>query len=454
MSDSDSDDDFFKASSSEDENDLRNHIEDIVIESSKPEAKINMDDEFDLLVVSNNNNNNDNNNNNNVDSNHTTLDDVSPTNASPEDLKRNHNSDSDSINSDKKGNSKNSRRKRAKMRILNKDSIMIDDNNNDDNEENDSLSEGSSRISSPQKKNNYSDSEDENDLFFKELSRKKSPPTIEASALQSSATSTTAETKRLYTIRFISKLDGSINKSVRVKVLGKFTFGKILPSALQGLQKAYKIPAVMKKIYQVDNVTLYWNSAKVLDFMTCNSLNIKQSFENEISNVDITIISKEMEKSIELTSRTERQEAEVREAMEQAQLSGPNDSNKDINGSKHNDQSADLIIEEFERELQDAVLPNITTNTTTRNDQTPDIENDAEEVMKISLVGNDNKKIFVNVREGTILSKLTDYYRKQKKLPQNTNFELFFDDEKLNLSMTINSYDIEDEDMIEVKILN
>ncbi|SMN19678.1 similar to Saccharomyces cerevisiae YDR363W ESC2 Sumo-like domain protein [Maudiozyma saulgeensis] len=452
MSDSEDDDDFFKASSSEDEEDLRNHIEDIIIESSKP----------------NNNNNNNNNNNikddafnlfsepkkddikqnkSNSDEEHVVLEDRSSSNGS-NNLKRT--SDSDSMNTEKKSDFENSRRKRARTRLRNKEPISIDD----DDDEQDSFSEISSRVSSPQKndttnrKDNYSDSDDENDLFFKELSRKKSPPTLEAPI-------PTSEAKRLYTIRFISKLDGSINKSVRVKVLGKFTFAKILPSALQGLQKAYKIPAVMKKIYQADNVALYWNSTKVLDFMTCNSLNIKQSFENEISNIDITIVSKEMEKSMELSLRAERQEADAKEAAEKAQSNGSRDKTNSIKTSLDDNQSADLIIEEFERELHDIALPNVIENSNTSNDRTLDPSDDTkEEIMKISLVGNDNKKIFVNVRGGTILSKLTDYYRKQKKLPQNTNFELYFDDEKLDLSMTIGSYDIEDEDMIEVKVLN
>lgn len=287
-------------------------------------------------------------------------------------------------------------------------------------------------------------SDDETDAFFKELSKKATPSN---SNLKSDGdNSVKSSPKRIYNIRFLSKLEGTIDRSVRVKVLGKFTFAKIIPSALQGLKKAYKIPKVMKNIYDPANVMLYWNNAKLLDFMTCNSLNIKQEFENEISNVDILLVSSEKGKEMEVLSKEEwmKHTAEASQKLEEEQK----------NENADDTANTDLVIEEFEKELQDITATINVENTSDNNNDALDVSDENnDDIMKISLVGQDNKKLYVNVRTTTPLIKLVNYYRTQKKLPQKSVLNLSFDDEKLDLKHNVGDYDIEDEDMIEVVLI-
>lgn len=443
MSDS-SDDDFFMASASEDEDELRNELQNVIVESSKkieePEdTKLNLSSDTDGSVYSKE--------------------------KRPETIKKKpeDNSDEEFEVISKNDDAEISTRKRtrsSRKSIESNDQIILD-SSNPSSAKNSRSNSFSSDTESTQKKvktNNstHMDSDDENDEFFKELAKNRTPKTTKS--IEEVPSAPENQPKRIFSIRFISKLDGTINKSVRVKVLGKFPFSKILPSALEGLIKAYKIPNIMKKFYTVENVALYWNNAKLLNFMTCNSLNIKQSFENEFSNVDIMLVSKEMGKSMELTSELEilRDEQKLMDEKKKAAEKKMGQNSDNINKEK----SADLVIEEFERELQDIIESDIQDKVYSQVDTEEDNKSSSisdqtigHDVFQISLVGQDNKKLSVNVRNSTLLSKLTTYYRAQKNLPQNTNLELLFDDEKLNLNKTIGDQDIEEEDMIDVVIL-
>lgn len=447
MSDSDSDDFFKASSSSEDEDELRKNIGEYIYEET---AKSNSDDNVLRNKLASNIDGN-------ISSGSETEknDNINEKNGVSLDSQRsNTNNDkrkTDAIDSNIES-SRNSRTKRAKVRRTNQNDRITNEDMISISGDDFSLVE-SSQITSKIQPDNYSDSEDENDRFFKSITKAKSISPNSKDNIQNDTTKT-SQLKRVYNIRFRSKLDGTINKSVIVKVLGKFTFAKILPSALQGLMKAYKIPAVMKKIYQIDNVTLYWGSAKVLNFMTCNSLNIKQSFDNEISSVDITIVSKAMEKDMEATLRDEVYEAT--ESLKQ--------SNNNYRSSKNEDDSTktknDAIFDEFEKELEEANLPDIDTSSENITIDSPEknttVDDSAEEteIIKIVLADHDKMKFPVNVRGTTVLSKITEYYRKQKKLPQNAKIELLFDNDTLDLSKNIIDYEIEDEDLLDIRVAN
>ena len=75
-----------------------------------------------------------------------------------------------------------------------------------------------------------------------------------------------------------------------------------------------------------------------------------------------------------------------------------------------------------------------------------------EEVMRIALMGQDNKKIYVHVRRSTPFSKIAEYYRIQKQLPQKTRVKLLFDHDELDMNECIADQDMEDEDMVDVII--
>lgn len=226
--------------------------------------------------------------------------------------------------------------------------------------------------------------------------------------------------KRIYKIRFLSKLEGTINKSVHVKVLGKYIFENILPPALMGLVKAYKVPKSLQRFYEPDNVVLYRNeSMKLFRFMNCNSLNIPQSFENEISDVEIVLVSKDKE--------TEYERMVNEKIFDDESIL--DDIHLDLDQNDMHSQSE----QELEREEQERKEKN-------------------EQLLKIALRGEDNKKVYVNVRNSTSFQKLVDYYRIQKQIPKNKKIILSFENDQLDLGKCIQDHEIEDEDVIDVII--
>ncbi|CAI4056231.1 hypothetical protein N7582_000546 [Saccharomyces uvarum] len=313
-----------------------------------------------------------------------------------------------------------------------------------------SRSKSSVRSISPEQKykrqkNSLLNTYDENDDFFKELAKEAKKTT------SISKESTPDQPKRVYNIKFFSKLEGTINKAVQVKVLGKYEFSRILPAALDGLMKSYKIPKVMKDIYKEENVTLYWNNAKLLKFMTCNSLHIPQDFENEISDIDITIVSKEYEKNFEATLESKLKEEETALFAKERQ-------EMEMKLEKKRNEREESEFREFEFELRNVEeTEELKANETFMNEHSLREGNSVKEnnggnekVMKIALMGQDNKKIYVNVRNSTPFFKVAEYYRIQKQLPQKARIKLLFDHDELNLNECIADQDMEDEDMVDV----
>ena len=293
--------------------------------------------------------------------------------------------------------------------------------------------------------------EDEDDEFYRAIRETKTVGT---------KSKVSHNPKRIYSIRFVSKLEGTVDKCVKVRVLGKFTFSRILPLSLEGLVKAYKIPSSIRSKYDAKNVTMYWNGAKLLDFMTCDSLKIEQAYEGEVSNVEIVLFSREDSRNMEMMYELSL----MREEQGVNTGSGNHLSLRDVvsatgvaNRNTVQD-SSDLIIEEFEKELKDAerAAPGAVAN-----DRAPDIDqplltestnNEGQDVLTISLVGEDNKKLLVKVHEWTKLSKVVEYYRTQKSIPKRADITLYFDNEPLELSRSVGDYDIEDEDMLDVMV--
>lgn len=329
---------------------------------------------------------------------------------------------------------------------------------------------------------------DENDLFFQELDKNfVSDDTKDSNSSSNNILLTDNENndsvqsinnndnnnnkttlmdpKRIYKIRFISKLEGTVDKTVQVKVLGKFSFDKILPSALDGLVKAYKLPDVMKKLYKKEKVILYRNGSKLLNFMNCNSLNIPQSFPNEVVNVEIVILDK-----------TERLQYENNVADNIGQLdelsfdgissngAEPGNSsylvedtgnNTEIKNSTLNNKNNQIInsrnVQEETEAQYERELGSKESNVGTNENNNDNNKNTKEEpILRIGLLGEDNKKIFVKVRNSTPFSKLIDYYKIQKQLPQKVKIRLSFDHEDVSPDDCVADYDMDDDDVIDV----
>ena len=293
--------------------------------------------------------------------------------------------------------------------------------------------------------------EDEDDEFYRAIREAKTTGT---------KSKVPHNPKRIYNIRFVSKLEGTVDKCVKVRVLGKFTFSRILPLSLEGLVKAYRIPSSIRSKYDAKNVAMYWNGAKLLDFMTCDSLKIEQAYEGEVSNVEIVLFSREDSRNMEMMYELSL----MREEQGVNTDSGKRLSLKDVasaaviaNGSTTQD-SSDLIIEEFEKELEDVKNAShgiVASNRNSNVEQpllTEDINKEEQDVLTISLVGEDNRKLLVRVHEWTKLSKVVEYYRTQKSIPKRAKITLYFDNEPLELSRSVGDYDIEDEDMLDVMV--
>lgn len=245
--------------------------------------------------------------------------------------------------------------------------------------------------------------------------------------------------KRIYKIQFLSKLEGTINKSVHIKVLGKYTFENILPSVTMGLIKAFKVPKSLQRFYEPDNVVLYRNeSMKLLKFMNCNSLNIPQSFENEISDVQIVLVSKDKELEYE--------------NMVNQKIFG-DDENELITDQTNVNLNQNDIDSQLEKQFEEELKDNNNSTNNNKNEYSS-IDNHVtkreEPLIKVALLGEDNKKVYVNVRNSTLFKKLVDYYRIQKQVPHNKKIILSFDHEEIDLNECIQDQDIEDEDVIDV----
>ncbi|QLG72054.1 hypothetical protein HG535_0C04080 [Zygotorulaspora mrakii] len=286
---------------------------------------------------------------------------------------------------------------------------------------------------------------DENEEFFNEIAKETTARSFETRKINSE------QLKRIYNIRFLSKLDGTINKTVQVKVLGKYELSSILPTVLERLVKKFEIPDVMRNIYAAENVSLYWNNAKLLKFMTCNSLGVAQTVKDEISNIDILMVPKEYESKFEEDIRIQLLKEEAEAAKEALRRKN----NHEISTSNFKDQLTG-DIDEFERELKNS---EDIKNSHLFSNQDIEVEcinldsDDHDELIKVALVGDDNKKLYVNVRTSTYICKIVEYYKEHKDVPENAVIKLVFDHEELDQSQTVGQQDLEDEDMIEVVVI-
>lgn len=260
--------------------------------------------------------------------------------------------------------------------------------------------------------------EDETDSFFEELSRDKKQRGANRSLTTDTTAGTPREVRRIFNVRFRSQLEGSLGKSVQVKVLGSQRFSRILPEALKALSNA------TGSIYTMENVAMYWNDARLLTFMTCNSLRIPQVLEDEISDVEVTLIS-----SSEVERREQEQEAAVESERKLSVTSCA--------------PAPDSLELQFERELTETQdTPELSQN----HIETPEPDSD---IIRLTLVDK-TERLMVRVRPETSLSKLLDHYKVRKKLPRRTKLRLRFDNELLDSKQTVQDAQLEDEDMIEV----
>lgn len=76
-----------------------------------------------------------------------------------------------------------------------------------------------------------------------------------------------------------------------------------------------------------------------------------------------------------------------------------------------------------------------------------------EEELDITLSGKGDRKTTVTVSVNKKLRELANYFAKKYELPDTTTVELYFDGDKVDLDSTVQDADIEDEDMLEVRLV-
>ncbi|QLL33180.1 hypothetical protein HG536_0E00910 [Torulaspora globosa] len=242
------------------------------------------------------------------------------------------------------------------------------------------------------------------------------------------------EPQRLYNVKFLSRLDGSIGRIIEVKVLGDREFSSILESVLDGFVKECDGCEDLDKPHNADNVTLYWNNAKLLKFMTCDSLRIHRASEGEIVHIEITMVHREQEQEYE--ERLRSRLVGLGNGARSVLYDGTGLLANEVEDSKN--QGMNKLIE--------------SSNTSSlKNLVSEDSEKESNSAaIKLALVGQDNKKLYVQVRPSTPFAKVADYYRSQKSLPATTQVKLMFDHEELDLNGTVVEQDMENGDMLEV----
>lgn len=249
--------------------------------------------------------------------------------------------------------------------------------------------------------------------------------------------------QKIFNLMFLSKLEGTVDRAIQLKVLGKYDFASLLESVLERVVEEFKIPYPVMHQYTVDNVTLYWNGGKLLKFMTCDSLKISNIDNNEVTEIEVTMVSKSDEERFEEEERARLLRVE-KEAMSKAKLpttfeADPSDDNGEA------DCSIEIIeMDDSSRESEMKEGSKLAP---------VDLEDEDElEVIKLALVGQDNARLYVNVRRSTPFSKVAEYYKLHKPLPMEVKLNLYFDHEKLDLNETVGDQELEDEDMLEVVI--
>lgn len=235
--------------------------------------------------------------------------------------------------------------------------------------------------------------------------------------------------QNIYKVQLLSRLDGSIGKVIEVKVLGQDEFTSILKSVLDGILKEGEVPEQLRKQYSVESVTLYWNNAKLLKFMTCDSLRVDKSSEEDVVDVEITMVNSEREQEYEQQLRSRIMRVESASLTHSDTITGAADDEFEV---LEIDQ-ADQTVEESNKAISET-------------------KKNHSNTIKVALVGRDNKKLYVQVRSSTPFSKVAEYYKEQKLISKDVQIKLIFDHEELDLSDTIGEQDMEDEDMIEVLI--
>ncbi|SSD60926.1 uncharacterized protein SCODWIG_02687 [Saccharomycodes ludwigii] len=242
-----------------------------------------------------------------------------------------------------------------------------------------------------------------------------------------------SEKNRVFLLTVESLLPELSNVKLSVKALGVQPFKFIIPIILKSMFKFYNKSHLLT-LYNEQNVSFYKDNVKLLNFMNLNSLNIPEAYEGEVTELNLTLVSKAHE--IDFENRIINDITNLKNASTLSKsASMPNSAN-----------ITDKTIEEYEEALKDApslenkLLENYGMMLTEKS----------QDSFPIILLGSDNKKIEAHVKDFTKLESIAAYFRRMKNLSPNLKVQFIFDHEKVNMKGTVKDIGLEENDLIEV----
>ncbi|SCU85777.1 LAME_0D02740g1_1 [Lachancea meyersii CBS 8951] len=270
--------------------------------------------------------------------------------------------------------------------------------------------------------------DDEDEQFFKDLAREagRSASTLERNS--------PATENRVFNIKFTSNLEGTIEKKINAKVKGTHTFSQILPMALNLIIKEYNVPKELRPQYESQNVSIYRNGVKILNFMSCNSLQVSADSNVKTVEASLSLVPKALERDYEAKYEKAGQ-GEVSSILDDI----PIDCNETsfLTGDENEDDNAIQLSDgEAIQVLDDSSLA----------------ESNAG-IIKIALMAKNNVKTHVNVHRDTSFAKLDRHFRMVNNIPAGVDLRFVFDNENISPTQVIEDLDLEDEDIIEVRLV-
>ncbi|AGO12591.1 AaceriAER251Wp [[Ashbya] aceris (nom. inval.)] len=243
---------------------------------------------------------------------------------------------------------------------------------------------------------------------------------------------------RVYNVGFISRIEGSRNRRVNVKVTGQKQFAAFLSVALAAFSKQHTIRKALKPKYQADQVKIYREGVEVFKFMTCDSFNIEEPYNGSPTDIEVYIVPVEEAETFEQEWKRKFEER-VRMLSNSSFLEA-------VDGIE--EDKDDFLVNEYEKALVNA--RSLDETELAVREGTP--ADESSQLLKIVLLGSDNKKVHIHVRPTTTFSKVAEHYRVAKELTATVQLTLMFDHEEIDLDDTISDIDIEDGDIIEVVV--
>lgn len=245
-------------------------------------------------------------------------------------------------------------------------------------------------------------------------------------------------TRRIYNINFVSTLEGTQNKRVNVKVTGNKSFESILPITIKSFIKSYKVPRSLQMFYKPADLVLFRAGIEVLPFSNCDSLQIPSNSIREEAEVDLIIVH---------ASEAQNYKNEYKRIRD-SRLHSFDDENesKDENPDSKNDDKFKL----FEKELENAPKLEMSPDEVI---EIAEMDSEEENIIRLVLIDKKNKRTSIPVHPSMTFSDIAEKYKQISKLSSDTVVKLTFENTDMEPSETVESQDLEEDDILEIKII-